>query len=209
MITAVTYSDKVCTDVPLEELVELNNTMISKPEDAWKAYMAVVRPLRKPGRTPLRTRRPNIAAVAGDALRRDGPQIAKLFGDAAVTADPGYVPGSFVFTRGGDDDDEGARHPRGRRGEGGGWLCRTSESATKWWVLTAAGAVFVSLGASARSMQARRAPSRPRSLLIPPSPGRVTTRLRPRPKRRPWAKPARPVEPFIGSASGPAGAAGA
>ena len=30
MITAVTYSDKVCTDVPLEELVELNNTMISK-----------------------------------------------------------------------------------------------------------------------------------------------------------------------------------
>jgi hypothetical protein len=43
MATAMARAEQLCTDLGLEELTELNALMISQPENAWKAYMAIVR----------------------------------------------------------------------------------------------------------------------------------------------------------------------
>lgn len=43
MLKAIGHSEQLCSDLPLEELTELNASMIKEPENAWKVYMAVVR----------------------------------------------------------------------------------------------------------------------------------------------------------------------
>ena len=56
MTTAIARSEQLCTDLGLEELTELNAAMINQPENAWKAYMAIVgrRAPHRPRRAPAR-----------------------------------------------------------------------------------------------------------------------------------------------------------
>jgi len=155
MLKAIERSEQLCSDLPLEELTELNASMIKEPENAWKVYMAVVRRtnasppdplmLGVGGRPPMLRRCPPRAVRVGSAS-----QISRVFGADAVTAEPEYVPGSFSLGKGEGEEDDG-----------------TGVSARRGF------------GAAQRSTD-RRTPQRARDLRL-----QVRARRRHRPRHRP------------------------